>query len=243
MERIDDTPGFFTQLFRDLIGIMFIRGTNTETVESLREHNVPADGRPRQGMQVWFQYSYEERRVVVYTTYSALINGPKDKRQGWVLIFDKDGDVMLYSFPILKSASFFNIMFSYAKAFQDLVKHWPKCPQCGKDLSLVHVKKILHVKRFECRTPHKEHRHTQRRPEIWIFDLIFLQPENYHFLRSKYLPVYKKELKRIAAGDAVGVKKHLERSEKKKTAHLKEIQTVVETYYDHTVYNDRAHLD
>lgn len=188
----------FKELFEKLTALGYVEQPAQELTDYFNQQRVlDPSNRKRQGKQVSFRFAFDTRSVIVWTTYSPTIDGPKEGYNGWVIIPDSinpENEPLLFSFPVIKTDSFFEILYGYAAAFKELLEKWPKCPQCTEELLLVRVKGHMSKRVFVCKRPNNQLRHRLPRPNMCVSKLPFLSKDNQDFLYQKF---YQESLRLI----------------------------------------------
>lgn len=217
--------GRIQNLFMVFEIIGYSQMTNSEIISGIwrdRKKDMPPEylnRKKKQGLQIWYRFLFGKREVIVLTAISVISGEIKISYRPWVFIRDVETrDVLLFSFPILKTESYFETIFEYAQAFKEIITNWPVCPQCGEELRLEHIKGILNLMKFECHN--KTVKHTQRRPSFLIINAPFSK-NTVLFLRLKFIPDYRRQVRNKKENKEVKSRR-VNRSLKREEAKLKE---------------------
>ncbi len=111
----------------------------------------------------------------------------KEDYIAWVMLYHQDfPKVKLFSFEIRRSSeeNFFGKVFAYAVAFKEIaLSMYICCPQCGDELRLMHIPKVMHEMVFTCRN--RTTRHSQWRLTIYFTETGISQ-ESKAFLEREF---------------------------------------------------------
>jgi hypothetical protein len=161
--------------------------------------------------------SGRKNRVITVLTSVTVAGKKKIKYQGWVRMSGASLPTDLVSFPVNDTPSFFSVMVGYAKAFKDVSEYWPIDALDGSELSLVHLyeEHIFHMMKFVSRCTYPAR---NQNPLSVLLTEITLPSDSKRFLKAKFLPSYRKQLKEKESGNAGGEPRRLQRSRKRKEA-------------------------
>lgn len=234
----------FEMLFRKLEEEGFILRSRQEVIDELKKNNVaPSIRKATRGMQTIYQFTANGKLVLVLTTYVASEERPKKAGYGWVLILDPDKHEPFFSFEMRRTKGFTAKVLENAKLFKEIVEVWPSCAQCGKQLILVEVPGVMHMRAFTCRD--KAVDHLAKRPWVWIVNMN-LSEKNAAILFKSFKAFYGYRRKVFEKQQLQGVDsepqyRRVLRSEqkRKKSAKAKEKMIIpIDPEIDYSFYNE-----
>lgn len=186
-----------------------------------------------EGIEKCFRGFFNGCQVIVCTTWSDYLNGPKEHDIGWVLLISPNSKEPLFSFEIRRTKNFAEKMLAWLDCMIEIANNWPTLPGTTTKLKLVRSNR-MHMRRFV--PPPSKTIYPFRKPfYFWIVEMD-LSEENSKFLirafKNYYLYRQKDEEKRAEAGLDPRQIKRVMRSDKKK-----------EIVKDDTAFNDGPHLE
>lgn len=182
----------FNELFKKLLTIEYRRLSVQEILEELKgktEVFIHPVKHAKSGIEWIYEFRIGNWICRVCTSYrSAPKNGnEKDDYIAWVMLYHQDyPKVKLYSFEIRRSTeeNFFKKILQYAVAFKEIALSLGIfCPQCGDELRLMHIPKVMHEMVFTCRNT--ANRHPQWRLTLY-FTETGISDESKIFLEGEF---------------------------------------------------------
>lgn len=207
--KVLPTDWTWNDIFNEFDALKYRRLTPQEIAEEMKlKQDVSMIPQKRGGSGFRIQSVYERGhngelvRARIFLNVSGTTGRVNEKKWAYARLEHVSSDTYLSSPDILFTAGFPKRIKDCAKAFKDVVDHWPTDPECDHLMGFEMIPGVMHVRNFTCKTKKQGHVHRKRRTALYFLN-IPISDQSRRFLKNMFEPSLKRIEKAIAEGETI----------------------------------------